>query len=111
MDDVKIININEKINLSEIHEIDEDTLELIPEADIETEHKMVEITEPEKILVNKLNETESNLVTTPSLIDPNSIYHVMSVPELKKAVIAKGLCSSASKLKRDDLLKLLMDNR
>ena len=31
--------------------------------------------------------------------------------ESMNTVISKGLCSSASKLKRDELLKLLMDNK
>ena len=114
IDDVKIINLNEKLNLSEIHEIDENTLEFNAENDTEPEQKMIEITEPEQILVNKLNETESNLVINPTSEDETTIlyqmYSAMSVPELKKTVIAKGLCSSASKLKKDDLMKLLMDS-
>ena len=31
----------------------------------------------------------------------------MNVQELKKVVITKGLCSDVSKLKKNDLLKLL----
>ena len=112
MDDIKIININEKINFSEIQEIDEEPLEMVQEMCQEMAQEMIEITEPEQILVNKLNETESkeiDKIENHPIQNLNEIYHKMSVNELKKTVISKGLGSNVSKLKRDDLLKLLLD--
>ena len=35
------------------------------------------------------------------------VYNKMSVQELKKNVITKGLCSDPSKMKKNELLKML----
>ena len=44
------------------------------------------------------------------LTPKKDVYNKMSVQELKKLAITKGLCSDASKLKKNDLLKLLETN-
>ena len=59
-------------------------------------------------IVQKVNSDE---IDQPSLNEPSTIgkelYKKMTLPILKATVIAKGLCSDPSKMKKSDLLKLL----
>ena len=54
-----------------------------------------------EIVENKVQETvKENL---------KDVYNKMTVQELKRIVITKGLCTDTSKLKKNELLKILDD--
>ena len=126
-DDIKIINIKDEImGLSNINDIDDDE-SLHKDLDTNNENQesilqsdVIEIINHEQILVNKLdttmttdeNNTQSSFDKQPLQISEEiskEIYKKMSLQELKKTVISKGLCSDTSKLKKPDLLKILLE--
>lgn len=57
--------------------------------------------------ISVITETETKLSTTSSKKNP---YSKMNVQMLRTTVISKGLCSDASKIKKQELLKMLMDH-
>ena len=57
--------------------------------------------------ISVITETETKLSTTTSKKNP---YSKMNVQMLRTTVISKGLCSDASKIKKQELLKMLMDH-
>jgi hypothetical protein len=57
--------------------------------------------------ISVITETETKLSTTNSKKNP---YSKMNVQMLRTTVISKGLCSDASKIKKQELLKMLMDH-
>jgi len=60
-----------------------------------------------------VQKVDSDEINPPALNEPSTIskelYKKMTLPNLKATVIAKGLCSDPSKMKKSDLLKLLED--
>ena len=58
-----------------------------------------------------VQKVDSDEIDQPSLNEPSTVgkelYKKMTLPILKATVIAKGLCSDPSKMKKSDLLKLL----
>ena len=100
---IKIVNIELKdINNDEIFIYDLET------KNINLEDNMIQV---EKIEVNmdnienmEVNIENDNISLKENLKD---IYNKMSVQELRKVVITKGLCSDSSKLKKNELLKML----
>lgn len=58
-----------------------------------------------------VQKVDGNELEQPSFNEPSTIgkelYKKMTLPNLKATVIAKGLCSDPSKMKKSDLLKLL----
>ena len=73
----------------------------------------VEKVETLNIPAEEITEVDSGSVTLDSHDNDENkenlkdIYNKMTVQDLKKMVITKGLCSDASKLKKNELLKLL----
>ena len=57
--------------------------------------------------ISVITETETKLSTTTSKKNP---YSKMNVQMLRTTVISKGLCSDASKIKKQELLKMLIDH-
>jgi hypothetical protein len=107
---VKIIN----VPINEV--IEADILESIePEHDNNEENDNIETIElseeTDQIHVEKLEETESldnySQDTNEIKADSKEVYNKMSVSALKTLVITKGLTSDSSKLKKNELIKLL----
>jgi hypothetical protein len=101
---VKVIN----VEMGDIIEIEEP--EFSEENETEEEKPLEDII-LDNLHVEKVDDTiDSNDVTT---IEPNTIetskeiYRKMTLPALKSLVITKGLVSDPSKMKKNDLLKLL----
>jgi len=65
--------------------------------------------ETDDLIIEKMANEETNDHGDLADVTDHSkdIYSKMHVQDLKKLVITKGLCSDASKLKKNDLLKLL----
>jgi len=109
---VKIINVsmNEPIEMDVL-----DTIEIENDNINSDENEVVEPvelnSENEPIHVEKLEDTESldnNSQDTNELkADSKEVYGKMSVSALKTLVITKGLSSDPSKMKKNELLKLL----
>ena len=72
----------------------------------------VELPNIEPIVVNKLEDEGVNqepiVENNKSAISPE-IYKRMGLTDLKKLVISKGLCSDPSKMKKSELIKMLID--
>ena len=111
---IKIIN----MELSET--IDVENLEGIADPDdAEETHDAIDLEdvpplmcETDDLIIEKMaNEDANDLADPTDVTDPTDhskdIYSKMHVQDLKKLVITKGLCSDATKLKKNDLLKLL----
>ena len=103
---IKIVNIDvlDKIAVEDItdeladEEIEEDLEETVMEVN------------GTAIKVDKADESDVSETAPPTDDFANNqrdVYNKMSVQELKKLVITKGLCSDATRLKKPDLLKLL----
>ena len=76
------------------------------------------MTNIEPIVISKLEEVASDLnqkeevtSTVSKKTDASSeVYKRMGLTDLKKLVISKGLSSDPSKLKKPELIKLLLEN-
>ena len=73
----------------------------------------VELPNIEPIVVNKLENVNEepiveNVENNKSAISPE-IYKRMGLTDLKKLVISKGLCTDPSKMKKPELIKMLID--
>jgi hypothetical protein len=120
--EIKVINIANEINRSlDIENLEEVEVELDleendddePTEQIETLHEPYsEQPEVPAIQVSKLDETMSHslgsvVVSDETKKEKHLPYHKMLLPDLKALVITKGLVSDTSKLKKNDLIKLL----
>jgi hypothetical protein len=93
-DEIKVINValNDSVQLNEVDDID------------------VEPTTG-NIVVEKMNTTESEIDNSDIQKEvKKEIYRKMTLSALKSIVIEKGLLSDPSKLKKQELLKLLESN-
>jgi len=102
--DLKIVNLDEDIKIIEKTNLEENINDLIQVEKIET----IELIET----IDTIDNTESienKINTSQEMIKENmkDIYNKMSAQELKKIVITKGLCSDPSKMKKNELLKML----
>jgi hypothetical protein len=117
---IKIVNVDiqdkiiiEDIGQESLSNLQEDfgSDELIDEGlEGDLEEMITEISEIPVIKVDKVDDVpELSYDDEVSVNQENQreIYNKMSVQDLKKVVITKGLCSDVSKLKKVDLLKLL----
>ena len=116
---IKIINLNgvdnltnesenNPITLDEPYEID-DAYEL-PVQDIPNDYSQVASEEDPVIVVLKIDNNVNEHVNT--IVEKSiskDLYKKMTLNNLKATVIAKGLCSDPSKMKKNELLKLLED--
>jgi hypothetical protein len=114
---IKIVNmdVHEPLNVDSLKDdfenLDSDSmgnLEEIVEIPELSEEK--EVLHVEKIPVSEeMNESEkdSGIDNENPVENSKDIYLKMSVNELRKVAITKGLCSDASKMKKYDLMKLL----
>jgi hypothetical protein len=108
--EIKVIN----IELSNIDDSIENGSEIEDETDnLEQENPIEDFVNNETIVVEKIESSE-NLGTTETTETPSTnvennkeVYRKMSTQALKTLVITKGLSSDTSKMKKNDLLKLL----
>jgi len=110
-DSVKQIDIDDiqPLDISNLENIDLEQNE--KELDFEELVESVELKNIEQIVVNKLedaNEQEPIVENNKSTISPE-IYKRMGLTDLKKLVISKGLCTDPSKMKKPELIKMLID--
>jgi hypothetical protein len=68
--------------------------------------------ETDDLIIEKMANEDANDLADPTDVTDTTdhskdIYSKMHVQDLKKLVITRGLCSDATKLKKNDLLKLL----
>ena len=120
--DIKIF----KLNISEdLNQIDEDTnsvIEDLDEIDEASSEDLEELDDTRSISSESINETEINDVKKiDNFMDLKSInitleetkieesvdYKKMALPKLRSVIAEKGLSSDSSKLKKNELLKLL----
>jgi hypothetical protein len=104
VDTIKIVN----VEFTETDNIDLDEQEI--ELEIEPISETVpEIQEEEPIQIEKLESTDvdQEVVNSNEGKPDQDVYKNMSIQILKKLVITKGLCSDSSKMKKNDLIKLL----
>jgi len=102
--DVKIIN----VEMGDVIEIEEPEITEENESEEETplENIVLDILHVEK--VDESVESESVATTESNTIETSKeIYRKMTLSALKSLVISKGLASDPSKMKKNDLLKLL----
>jgi hypothetical protein len=114
-DAVKVINVSlseiSSVDLKEIEEpLGEDETELggeqaseeLPEINSETIHvEKIETVEDPENLEETSDDSQSQKESA------KEVYRKMTLQSLKALVITKGLCSDPSKLKKNDLLKML----
>jgi len=108
--EIKVIN----IELNNIDDSIENGSEIEDETDnLEQENPIEDFVNNETIVVEKIEFSE-NLGTTETTETPSTnvennkeVYRKMSTQALKTLVITKGLSSDTSKMKKNDLLKLL----
>ena len=112
---VKRINIDDNLQLEDISNLENTDLEQNEkELDNEELVESVELRDIEPIVVNKLEEISESTNEVPivenirSTISPE-IYKRMGLTDLKKMVISKGLCSDPSKMKKQELIKMLIE--
>jgi hypothetical protein len=119
-DSIKIINVNIK-EPNEITELSVEELTENNDVDVDVDSSETEPLEPvniENINVEKIMPLDDEYIIEPTEETESvkeqdkkeaekEVYKKMSMSALKTLVISKGLCSDASKLKKQDLLKLL----
>ena len=121
-EDVRIITLPSIIeNVQDeltVHEIELHTEELLIESHDDSISIIKETENEIDPLLNNFNpsayivqKVDSDEIDQPAFNEPSTIgkelYKKMTLPNLKATVIAKGLCSDPSKMKKSDLLKLL----
>ena len=115
-DSIKQIDIEDiqPLDVSNLENIDLNTDLEQNEKDLDFEElgESVELTNIEPIVVNKLEELEEQeepiVENNKSMVSPE-MYKRMGLTDLKKLVISKGLCSDPSKMKKQELIKMLID--
>jgi hypothetical protein len=106
---IKIVNVDiqDKMDVEDI--LSDEQMDDVVDGDLE--EFGLELSEIPAIIVDKieisLNENIYETNDKTNTDNQRDIYNKMNVHELKKVVITKGLCSDVSKLKKNDLLKLL----
>jgi hypothetical protein len=98
------------INLDDSQDID-DTYES-PVQDVQIDYSLTTDQEETSVVVRKIDDIQNEQTETTFVIERSSakdLYKKMSLSNLKATVISKGLCSDPSKMKKNDLLKLLED--
>lgn len=106
---IKIVNVDiqDKMDVEDI--LSDGQMDDVVDGDLEENE--LELSEIPVIIVDKienvLNENTYQVNEKTNTDNQREVYNKMSVQELKKVVITKGLCSDVSKLKKNDLLKLL----
>ena len=107
---VKVINldINATFDVNEIPSLDEEQLNAEDEP-LVTEDEVVELstTEIEPIIVSKQSEEPPSSDEPVEKEDDMEVYRKMNLSSLKALLITKGLRSDVSKLKKQDILKIL----
>jgi len=107
---IRIINVDiGEVIESDILETEIESENVDPDTEENDKLEPVELDEEETpTQVEKLEETSSTVVESKDTKeDVKEVYSKMSLNALKTLVITKGLCSDASKLKKNELLKLL----
>ena len=116
---VKIISLNGVDNLTNEYEMNPITLDEpyeiddayeLPLQDIPNDYSQVASEEDPAIVVLKIDNNANEQVD--AMVEKSNskdLYKKMTLNNLKATVIAKGLCSDPSKMKKNELLKLLED--
>jgi len=99
------LNITEDPNLKIITVDIDETVQLLDNEEQET----VNI-ETVNLLVEKIEGESETVINEPTLDTSKDIYRKMTLPALKACVITKGLSTDPSKMKKNELLKLLEAN-
>lgn len=112
-DNVKIIavEIGETIQVGETEEATDNNEDEKPEEIVNVE--TIDDLKVEKLGAEEVKETleaEEPIIDLPAVETSKEIYRKMTLQALKGLVITKGLCSDPSKMKKNDLLKLLESN-
>jgi hypothetical protein len=106
---IKIVNVDiqDKMDVEDI--LSDEQMDDVVDGDLE--ECGLELSEIPAIIVDKieisLNENIYETNDKTNTDNQREVYNKMNVQELKKVVITKGLCSDVSKMKKNDLLKLL----
>jgi hypothetical protein len=122
-DSVKIISLNVGENETTIDEMDITPMNLddsqdiddvyeSPVQDIQIDYLVSAELEDTSIVVKKVDDIQNDQSENTFIIERSSVkdlYKKMSLSNLKATVISKGLCSDPSKMKKNELLKLLED--
>lgn len=109
--DIKLVSVDvdadESLNIDDIRDNNEDQEGLDDNLDLVE----IDTSKLEDIQINKIDsaETLEEPVVSES-INKKEVYKKMNVPSLKALVIEKGLASEVSKLKKNELIKLLESN-
>ena len=106
---IKIVNVDIEDKMDVENILSDEQLDDIVDGDLE--ECGLELCEIPAIIVDKLeipiNENTYEVNDKTNADNQREVYNKMNVQELKKVVITKGICSDVSKLKKNDLLKLL----
>ena len=109
--DIKLVSVDvdadESLNIDDIMDNNEDQEGLDDNLDLVE----IDTSKLEDIQINKIDSAETleePVVSEP--INKKEVYKKMNVPSLKALVIEKGLASEVSKLKKNELIKLLESN-
>jgi hypothetical protein len=106
---VKIISLENtnNVTLSELP----DEMNYISENENDSNVEIHGLNDAEQVVVEKLeNKHLENIDTIPNEEHSDDVYRKMNMQSLKTLVITKGLCSDPSKMKKNELLKMLESN-
>jgi len=112
-EDIKIIKLSSDLKVDELEEIYELTEKIETTEEQELLDNELDITEivPENIIVNKIQDENSEKYDLEKeekhITQDIEVYKKMNLTSLRTLVISKGLCSDASKMKKNELLQLL----
>ena len=110
------LNINEVINIKDFENLDKDSQEKLTDlGELEPHIDVQEIPEPvqsgtlENVQETTIDELVNQINDKPILgvAHNNEIYRKMNIQDLKSLVVSKGITQDASKMKKNELLKLL----
>ena len=109
--DIKLVSVDvdadESLNIDDIKDNNEDQEGLDDNLDLVE----IDTSKLEDIQINKIDSAETlEEPVVSEQINKKEVYKKMNVPSLKALVIEKGLASEVSKLKKNELIKLLESN-
>jgi hypothetical protein len=104
IEDVSEQSLEEMNEVDLVHEEDENEIEDLDEEEVNQEHVVIKLDEPSESSIQNESVSETPVH---SLKEKEDSYKRLTLNQLKATVIAKGITTDASKLKKNELIKLL----
>ena len=104
IEDVSEQSLEEMNEVDLVHEEDENEIEDLDEEEVNQEHVVIKLDEPSESSIQNESVSETPVH---SLKEKEDSYKRLTLNQLKATVIAKGITTDTSKLKKNELIKLL----